>query len=635
MSPAYIESVDKEFTRVYDEYNRRLALVQQLGQEIVNLWAELGIPQAQTDSTIVKNWRDAPEQLGLHRDDVEKLQSRREKLHEEKRSREKRMSQLRAEVESLWDRLGADEQERKAFLAQTRGCGLRTINDLEDELTRLNELKRQNLHIFVEDARNKLQSMWDELYFSEEEAVEFTPMFSDIYSDALLSAHENEIARLEVLREQRGPIISLVAKHRSIVKDREDLSAASQDASRLMANKGKGERRDPGKLLREEKMRKRIARELPKVEQELRNLLESFEDEYGRPFLVFGERYLDELAESKAPPPRSKTPNGLPPRAKTPNNPPPKQAPKSAPSSASTVRGASAREAPRAKTPGLGSVRSHPFAAVAASRPTPSSTASNKSPSRIPARVPLGQRADAGNSPERQTARLNAALNGNQTLRGKPGALMAPPPKMRDLQQAMMPPTPVTDMSSDDLSRSGSVVRHVAPEDPYSDPEAMNRTYRQPPYNNARPPSQEYRPASRDVMPPPPRPVHGYAPSSTSSVTSSYQHNGPSTASSIRVTSNDSTAVSGSENWETYGSDEENEEAFAPPPPHHTGHQNSEEMYYARLKSASAKRAHAGDGHAGGKKLKCLRGVGEALVEGASVGASQDGWEDEELGETY
>ena len=53
----------------------------------------------------------------------------------------------------------------------------------------------------------------------------------------------------------------MVDKHRTLIKDREDLSASSQDASRLMAKGQKGEKRDPGKLLREEKMRKRIARE--------------------------------------------------------------------------------------------------------------------------------------------------------------------------------------------------------------------------------------------------------------------------------------------------------------------------------------------------------------------------------------
>lgn len=96
---------------------------------------------------------------------------------DEKKAREKRMKDLRSEIEGLWDRLGVEESQRKAFHASNRGCGLRAINDLEDELSRLIELKRQNLHLFVEDARTRLQNLWDELYFSEEEAVEFTPMF--------------------------------------------------------------------------------------------------------------------------------------------------------------------------------------------------------------------------------------------------------------------------------------------------------------------------------------------------------------------------------------------------------------------------------------------------------------------------
>ena len=248
-------SLDTEFSRVYEEYTRRIATVKAASEEIVNLWAELGTPQAQTDNIIIKNYRDSPEQLGLHEDDITRLQSKRDKLLDEKRNRERKLKELKATVESLWDRLGVEDMDRKRFLAGARGCGLRVINEFEAELDRLNELKRQNLHLFVEDARYKLQELWDSLYFSEEQMLEFTPAFSDVYSDALLSAHEGEIARLEVLKEQRLPTLQMVDKHRSLVKDREDLAASSQDASRLMLRGQKGEKRDPTRLLREEKMR--------------------------------------------------------------------------------------------------------------------------------------------------------------------------------------------------------------------------------------------------------------------------------------------------------------------------------------------------------------------------------------------
>lgn len=157
----------------------------------MKLWAELGTPQAQTDTNIVQLWRESPGQLGLHEADMSRLKARRDKLMDEKRGREKRVKDLRSSVESLWERLGIQQSEQKMFNARTRGCGLKVINDLEDELSRLNELKKQNLHLFVEDARAKLQALWDELYISEEEAVEFTPMFCGKLISELVSKVHN------------------------------------------------------------------------------------------------------------------------------------------------------------------------------------------------------------------------------------------------------------------------------------------------------------------------------------------------------------------------------------------------------------------------------------------------------------
>ncbi|CAI4219101.1 unnamed protein product [Parascedosporium putredinis] len=253
------QPLDNEFTRVYEEYSRRVATVKTVCEQIIQLWAELGTPQAQTDGAIVKYYRDAPEQLGLHEEDIVRLRARKEKLSDEKKNRERRLKELKAAVEALWNKLGIDEGERKAFTNANRGCGVRQINEFQDELARLNELKHENLHLFVEDARCKLQELWDSLYLSEDEMLEFTPAFSDVYSDALLEAHEREIARLEALRA--------AGAHPRACRQAQEPRDGAEGASG-------GERRDPGKLLREEKMRKRIARELPKISADLRKALE-------------------------------------------------------------------------------------------------------------------------------------------------------------------------------------------------------------------------------------------------------------------------------------------------------------------------------------------------------------------------
>jgi Ase1/PRC1/MAP65 family protein len=593
LSPRYVTTLDEEFTRVYDEYNRRVQMVQSTGEEIIRLYSDLGIPQAQTDSAIVKHYRESPEQLGLHQADLDRLRSKHDKLIEEKRSREKRIKELKITVEGLWNRLGVEEPDRRAFLAANRGCGLRTINEFEDELTRLNELKRQNLHLFVEDARVRLQDLWDALYFSEEEMLDFTPAFSDVYSDALLSAHEAEIERLQALQAQRAPILAVVDKHRSLINDRETLAASANDASRLMGRGTKGEKRDPTRLLREEKMRKRIAKELPKVTVELQKTLERYEDEYGRPFLVHGERYLDQIAaaEAKAPPPRCKTPNGLPPRSKTPSIPsaPPSRATSAVPSnSTSTGRGDhqphSVARTPTTVPNAASTLRGNPFASS-----TQSASSHVRSSSKIPARAPLSNLQHGGNSPERQTniPQYSGAQNRAREATGKIGRMgppRVPPPKMRELTTEeppvpgyghAPPPRPgsvQSDSTSGSSNHNGGYVRPMSPEDVYDDRERMS-----------------YMSASllnRD------RAIVGHHDDFQSSV---IKHGGghpmhnipPPISRQISETSSNlttGTTASGSENWETYSDASQIEPES-----------DARDVYYAKVRAANPSK-RPGDG---------------------------------------
>ena len=591
LSPSYVAKLDNEFVRVHEEYYKRVTFIQTIAEEIIKLWAELGTPQAQTDTAIIENWRESPEQLGLHEDDLNRLKAKKAKLVEEKRSRERRVKELRSTVEGLWVRLGVEERDQKAFLAANRGCGLRVINEYEDELARLNELKRQNLHLFVEDARCKLQELWDALYFSEEEMLDFTPAFSDVYSDALLSAHEGEIARLQTLKEQREPTLQLIEKYRSIINDRETLAASSQDASRLLGRGQKGEKRDPTRLLREEKMRKRIAKDLPKVEADLRKTLEAWEDEYGRPFLVHGQRYVDELNASctKAPPPRSKTPNGLPPpRSKTPSAPPPSSA-KSSMSRPPTQQGFNSSSMrpppPRSKTPSsTATVRGNPSAR---------STNGPKSPSKIPSRVPLGNMPHGGNSPERKMYDPNAA---NNTIR-KMGPPRVPPPKMRDIFSPPGDQSSASNYSQESsrapsvISSSSSVVRQISPEDVYEDGERGSYMQASHQFNHREDTPQTYQDLQQQAH----NSYYGRAPNPSGS------------SRQISETSTTNTGASGSENWETYDDNSEPEPEA-----------DSSDAYYARLRAARGKRftPEGGSGYMPqGKKMKGIRGVGGTVVE--------------------
>lgn len=140
MPPSYMHALDQEFSRVYEEFTKRMATVKTLSTDIVQLWAELGTPSAQTELAIVECCRGTTEQVGVREDDLARLRLKKEKLMNEKKAREKRVVDLKTQIEHLWERLGADENETRAFMANHRGCNLRTIQQASLKLRNIQVL---------------------------------------------------------------------------------------------------------------------------------------------------------------------------------------------------------------------------------------------------------------------------------------------------------------------------------------------------------------------------------------------------------------------------------------------------------------------------------------------------------------
>ena len=84
--------------------------------------------------------------------------------------------------------------------------------------------------------------------------------FLDEFTEELLTIHEDEIKRLKEERRMKAPLLAGIKKYFDICGEEKELAAAASDQTRLL---GRG--RDPGRLLREEKMRKRVTKEKPRV----------------------------------------------------------------------------------------------------------------------------------------------------------------------------------------------------------------------------------------------------------------------------------------------------------------------------------------------------------------------------------
>ncbi|WWC87953.1 uncharacterized protein L201_002853 [Kwoniella dendrophila CBS 6074] len=208
-----------------------------------------------------------------------------------KEQHESKIQELYNLVEPLWSRLEIDQDTMDLFVDMNRGSGESVIKAYEEEYERLLELRRSSLSSFIENTRKEIDVLQTELMLSDDERAEFGAFIDDDYSEELLHLHEEEINRLKEEVESKSALLPRVREWHALVRDEEELERSANDPNRF---KMRG-----GAMLKEEKMRKRVAVLKPKIETELLSMLPEWEETNGRPFLVSGERVITKIEEEK------------------------------------------------------------------------------------------------------------------------------------------------------------------------------------------------------------------------------------------------------------------------------------------------------------------------------------------------
>nr|XP_014274688.1 protein regulator of cytokinesis 1-like isoform X2 [Halyomorpha halys] len=212
---------------------------------------------------------------------LESLKIMLEKIHEQ--TIQKREDLLEKLVK-LWDRLKIDSAYREEFLFQYPSISGSNMKAIECEIDRCERLKRENMRQVIESAREQIRELWDKLTYSEEQRQEFKPFTTDHYSEDVLDLHELEIQRLEFFYLQNQHIFELAEKRNELWERMLHLDFIAQDKTRLFNNRG-------GQLLKEEKERKALEVNLPKVDKQLKAALL----EFGEPFYWHGHDLLQKI----------------------------------------------------------------------------------------------------------------------------------------------------------------------------------------------------------------------------------------------------------------------------------------------------------------------------------------------------
>jgi len=233
--------------------------------------------------------------VGISASSVEELTKRVAELHGEKRRRKLKLQEMGAEIAVLWEKLHVPEEDQLAFTQSVQGLGTDTIEKGEIELQRLHRLKSDMLGNLIVEAREKISSLWDQINMPVGQRRSFDSFYSvsdqSLFTDQLLDEHEACIRLLTERLEKMKPILKMIERREEIIRERMEYEELQKDPERL---KQRGAALTK-QLMEEEKMARRIKKELPRLTDLLMQKLVEWKedpDNNNRDFEYNGQVYL-------------------------------------------------------------------------------------------------------------------------------------------------------------------------------------------------------------------------------------------------------------------------------------------------------------------------------------------------------
>jgi Ase1/PRC1/MAP65 family protein len=237
-----------------------------------------------------------PTCVGISASAVDELTKRFAELHAEKRRRKEKLQELGADISHLWEKLKVPNEEMLAFQGSVSGLSLDTLRKGQMELDRLLAKKKAMLGNLIDEARSSIVGLWDQTNVPEADRPKAFPPFTTLdVSEELLVKHEEYIGVLTRRLEQMKPILRLIERREDIVKERMEYEELQKDSERL---KQRGAALTK-QLLEEEKMARRIKKELPRLTEVLEEKLRDWKQSHGEDFLYQGRQAYLELMEQQ------------------------------------------------------------------------------------------------------------------------------------------------------------------------------------------------------------------------------------------------------------------------------------------------------------------------------------------------
>lgn len=273
-----------------DEKFIRLEQFVKLKESILNLYDELeSEPSSELEREVACEETD---RFVLSATNLSQVASILKQLEGEVKKNQKVVMEAVERLDSLYERLQLEMNEKFQFLAENQGHSPSVISRLHQEIERLEEIKKANIEKFVNNLRNELHCLWDKCFYSADQRNNFSPLHCIDFTEELLEEHEAEAEKLKSYLNDNKELFEKVAMRQQVWSKFMELERRAKDPSRLMNARGNS-------LLMEEKERNKVNKALPRIEEELQELIDTWEGENGGQFKVGGVSFKAFIEQQK------------------------------------------------------------------------------------------------------------------------------------------------------------------------------------------------------------------------------------------------------------------------------------------------------------------------------------------------
>lgn len=271
-----IDRMTELLTAMKEVIERRKPEMEQLLGDINQLRENLGLEQEEIPTT-------------LGDETFSNMKKNRERLQQQLDSNTGTRDAYLKEIRTIERVLNAENKE----FDESEQCPDSLVEEMKQYIEELRVEKERRLPQFIEDAKRRIQELWDELHIPSPSPDRFPFYYAETPSKRTLAGLESEILRLENLSQHAQEMLALCAQRDAILQETQRLRSLERHPNRLTSRKTEM----ATALIEEEKSRKLCTVNLPKINRKLKPMLIDYQQTFGEPFLWDGRVLLDEVTE--------------------------------------------------------------------------------------------------------------------------------------------------------------------------------------------------------------------------------------------------------------------------------------------------------------------------------------------------